>query len=105
MRTFCSISDQTVLIKAFPCLMDFTGGGFDGSGQQPTQEDMRGDGRETEGCQTQDHQRMGQRQEGATRGDHNRGQQQTPTQNQRNLRSCDKEHGYSFKAESSLSKL
>lgn len=40
---------------------------------------MRGDrwetsGEETEGCQTQDHQRMGQRQEGATHGDHNRGQ-------------------------------
>lgn len=72
--------------------------------------DMRGDrwetsGEETEGCQTQDHQRMGQRQEGATHGDHNRGQQQTPTQNQRNLRSRDKEHEYICNAESSPSRL
>lgn len=37
-RTLCSISDQTVWMKAFPCLMDFIRGSFHGSGQQPTQE-------------------------------------------------------------------
>lgn len=32
-RTFCSVSDLAVLIKAFSCLMDFTGGSFHGSDQ------------------------------------------------------------------------
>lgn len=102
-RTFCSISDQTVLIKAFPCLMDFNGEAFTVLVNSQHKRDMRGDRRETEGCRTQDHQRMGRRQERATHGDHNRGQQ--PTQNQRNLRSCDKERGYIFNAESSSSRL